>query len=116
MRKRTYVDAKTDRRLTQNVLASGYRLKSNPQSGNMKLTGVLMDQSLQTEQEKLIASLTALVADENLRAEQQRRCSRCGAVMQHIDVTFWLYESESGWSVRLPICTCEGTSTSPIGH
>jgi len=54
--------------------------------------------SLQTEQEKLIASLTALVADENLRAKQQRRCSRCGAVMQHIDATFWLYESDSGWS------------------
>jgi len=73
----------------------------------------LMGQSLQTEQEKLIASLTALVADENLRANQQRRCSLCGAVMQHIDATFWLYESDSGWSVRLPICPCENT-TSPV--
>jgi hypothetical protein len=80
----------------------------------MKLKVSLMGQSLQSEQEKLIASLTALVADEGLRAEPERRCSRCGAVMQHIDVTFWLYETDSEWSVRLPICTCEETSTSPI--
>ena len=80
----------------------------------MKLTVSLMGQSLQTDQEKLIASLTALVADENLRAGQQRRCSRCGAVMQHIDATFWLYESDSGWSVRLPFCACENTPTSPV--
>jgi hypothetical protein len=79
----------------------------------MKLKRCPME-SVQTKQEKLIASLTALVADENQLAEQQRRCSRCGAVMQHIDTTFWLYESDSGWSVRLPICACEGASTSPV--
>jgi hypothetical protein len=73
-----------------------------------------MGQSLQVEQEMLIASLTALFTDEGLRADQPRRCSRCGAVMQHIDATFWLYESESGWNVRLPMCTCEETSTSPV--
>ena len=73
-----------------------------------------MGHSLQVEREQIVASLTALVADENLRAGQQRLCSRCGAVMQHIDVTFWLYESDSGWSVRLPICACEDTSTSPV--
>jgi hypothetical protein len=73
-----------------------------------------MGQSLQIEQEKLIACLTALFTDEGLRADQQRPCSRCGAVMQHINATFWLYESESGWSVRLPICNCEETPTSPV--
>jgi hypothetical protein len=73
-----------------------------------------MGQSFQTEQEKLIASLTALFADEGLRAEKQQRCSRCGAVMQNIEAAFWLYESDSGWSVRLPICACEDTSTSPV--
>ena len=73
-----------------------------------------MGHSLQTEQEKLIASLTALFADEGLRAEKQQRCNRCGAVMQHIDAAFWLYESDSGWSVRLPICACEDKSASPV--
>jgi hypothetical protein len=72
-----------------------------------------MGHSLQTDQE-LIASLTALFADEDLRAEKQQRCSRCGAVIQHIDAAFWFYESDSGWSVRLPICACEDKSASPI--
>jgi hypothetical protein len=114
VRNRTYLDAKTDRRLTQNVLASDYRPKSNRQTGRYETEGDLMGQHLQTEQEKFIASVTALFADEGLRADKKRRCSRCGAVMQHIDATFWLYESESGWSVRLPMCSCEETSTSPV--
>ena len=83
-------------------------------SGRYETEGVLMGQSFQVEQEELVASLKALFTDECLRAEKERVCSRCGAVMQHMDVTFWLYESESAWSVRLPVCGCEETSTSPI--
>jgi hypothetical protein len=37
VRNRTYLDAKTDRRLTQNVLASDYRPKLSQQAGGMKL-------------------------------------------------------------------------------
>ncbi len=80
----------------------------------MKLWVCVMGQTVQTEQEKLIASLTALLADEGLRADQQRLCLRCGAVMQHLDATFWLYESDREWRVRLPFCPCEQKSTSPV--
>ena len=69
-----------------------------------------MGQSLQPEQEKLIASFRALGNDESLGAEQ-RLCVRCGAVMQYVDATFWLYETDLGWSIRLPFCPCEEKST-----
>jgi hypothetical protein len=107
---RTYLDAGVGRRLSQNVLASDYRPKLNQQAGDKKLKVSLMEQSLQPEQEKLIASLRALVNDESLRAEQ-RLCVRCGAAMQYFDATFWLYETDLGWNVRLPFCPCEQKST-----
>ena len=75
--------------------------------------GVSMEQSLQTKQEGLFESFRALVAEENLRSEQ-RRCVRCGAAMQYVDVTFWLHETDLGCNARLPFCLCEETSPSPV--
>ena len=68
-----------------------------------------MEQSHQTEREKLFESFRALVAEENSRSEE-RRCARCGAAMQYVDVTFWLDETDLGCSARLPFCPCEETS------
>ena len=34
--------------------------------------------------------------------------------MQYLDATFWLEESDTAWSVRLPYCTCEDHSTSAV--
>lgn len=36
------------------------------------------------------------------------RCSHCRSDMKHLNVHFWLYGSENGWRVAMPICpTCE---------
>ena len=73
-----------------------------------------MEQSRQSEQQKLTESLTEFFATQCWRADEQRRCTRCGALMQHLDATFWLYGTDSGWNVCLPLCQCEGSS--PLGY
>jgi hypothetical protein len=30
--------------------------------------------------------------------------------MQYLDATFWLYQTDWEWSVRLPFCACENDS------
>jgi hypothetical protein len=69
---------------------------------------------LATKQEELIASLKALFSDKSLHAEQQQLCIRCGAVMQYLDATFSLYESDFRWSVRLPYCPCDETLATAV--
>jgi hypothetical protein len=34
--------------------------------------------------------------------------------MQRADLTFWVFGSDAGWSVRFPVCDCVVTSTAPV--
>jgi hypothetical protein len=56
----------------------------------------VMQPSHETEQEKLSKSIAEIFIAERLGAEQEHLCASCGAVMQSIDVTFWLYGTDSG--------------------
>jgi hypothetical protein len=68
--------------------------------------GVAVAQSTESEKEKLVESIRAFLTEMSLRAAHPRCCLQCGAVMQHLDVTIWLYGTDSGWNLRLPICPC----------
>ena len=66
-----------------------------------------MGHSLQSERKQIVASLIAFLTSQSLRPEPRDVCARCGTAMQYLDATFWLYETDSAWSVRLPFCICE---------
>lgn len=72
------------------------------------------DSAQRRKREEIIASLRALTSSHSLPIDRQDVCVRCGAAMQYVDATFWLDESDSSWSVRLPYCTCEDHSTSAV--
>ena len=73
-----------------------------------------MGHSLRSEREQIVASLRELFTSQSLRPERRDVCVRCGTAMQYLDATFWLYETDSAWSVHLPFCACEDKSTSPV--
>ena len=70
--------------------------------------------SLSSDRKQIVASLTELFTSKSLSSERRDVCLRCGTAMQYLDATFWLYETDSAWCVRLPFCTCEDKSTSPV--
>ena len=73
-----------------------------------------MGHSLRSEREQIVASLRELFTSQSLRPERRDVCVRCGTAMQYLDATFWLYETDSAWSVRPPFCICEDKSTSTV--
>ena len=73
-----------------------------------------MGHSLSSDREQIVASLTELFTSESRRSEGRDVCLRCGTAMHYLDATFWLYETDSAWSVRLPFCACEDISASTV--
>jgi hypothetical protein len=69
-----------------------------------------MDDSLKSKRELIVASLTELFTRQSICSERSDVCVRCGAAMQYLDATFWLYQTDWEWSVRLPFCACENDS------
>ena len=62
--------------------------------------------SSQNEQQKLHQSFKNFLMAESSRAQKEGTCVRCGAPVQFMDATFWLNGDDSGWNVRIPICSC----------
>jgi hypothetical protein len=55
----------------------------------------------------VVQSIQQFFTDHSAPPDEESVCERCGKSTQHLDVTFWLYETESRCDMRMPLCTCE---------
>jgi len=59
---------------------------------------------------KLLQSLTDLLGTASSLGATPVFCPRCGKAMEALNVTFWIYGSDSDWNVSLPVCRCAAPS------
>src|SRR4030088_519575 len=110
VRKRTYLNAKTDRRAGSILLGLPHTAMTM-QRHERKLR---MQHSHETQQTNLLESLKEFLTAQSLQTQQERLCSECGAVMQYIGAAFWFYGTDSQWNIRMPVCNCALRMTPPV--
>jgi hypothetical protein len=65
-----------------------------------------------TKREEFLQSLKDFFEARSAEDHQaERLCPRCGAAMRLVHTTFWLYETDSSWDLRVPVCACASRST-----
>ena len=57
-----------------------------------------------TQDRLLLQSLRDFLKAESLRRPITRQCPACGSVMENLDATFFIGQSDGSWDVPLPIC------------
>jgi hypothetical protein len=64
-----------------------------------------------TQDSLLLQSLRDFLQAESLRRPIPRQCPACGSVVEYLDATFFIGQSDGSWDVRLPICfKCAGAT------
>jgi hypothetical protein len=56
---------------------------------------------------EVVQSIQQFFRDHSAPVDEESVCERCGKSTEHLDLTFWLYETESRCDLRMPLCTCE---------
>jgi hypothetical protein len=65
-----------------------------------------------TKREAFLQSLKDFFETQSADDHQaERLCPRCGAAVRFVHTTFWLYETDSSWDLRVPVCACASRST-----
>ena len=67
-----------------------------------------------TKREEFLQSLKDFFEAQSAEDRQaERLCPRCGAAMRLVHTTFWLYETDCSWDLRVPVCACASTRATP---
>lgn len=61
----------------------------------------------QSDSSQVMQSIQNFFHAQAFQSRQESLCPRCGKAMQHLDITFWLYETDSRCNMQLPVCSCE---------
>lgn len=66
-----------------------------------------MEHDPQMERSELVEVIQDFVNAQSLRTHRSPTCTRCGQAMRFLEVTAWLYGSDSGWTLSLPAYVCD---------
>lgn len=66
-----------------------------------------MEHDPHMERSKLVEVIQNFVNAQSLRTHRSPTCTRCGQAMRFLEMTAWLYGSDSGWALSLPACICD---------